>query len=135
MSKMDDYRFREEQVEKLKLKVRLEFEVAIASERTSAKKLRERLMQLDDEETALVKKNLRSVLNDAVLKRELERIERERIEAQTALAMFENLDVSPEDAVWVCRRLPALTKLRLERLRSSHTNETAMVPVPFRASL
>jgi site-specific DNA recombinase len=96
---MDSYRFEEPQIKKLKRFVREQFHAATASERADASTFQTRLQALEGEQTTLVQKNIKGVVNDSVLKQQLDRIERETAEIYSQLALLRNADISPEEAV------------------------------------
>ncbi len=96
---MDSYSFKSEQVDKLKRLVKREFHDATIEERKDIHKLEIRIRELDEEQTALIKKNIKGVVNDTVLTQQLSRIEKERLDVETTLASMRNIDVSAEEAV------------------------------------
>lgn len=96
---MDSYAFGEEHVDKLKRLVKEQFEKATADSRTEAETLRKRLEELDTEQTALLQKNIKGVVNDAVLAKQLERIAKETAEIHAGLALASDTGVSPQEAV------------------------------------
>lgn len=96
---MDSYRFDNEQLDKLKRLVRKAFHDVIANDRLEEKRLKNRLQELIKNQTALVQKNLKGVVSDAVLNRQLEVIDKEEVEIHSALALLNNISVSPEEAV------------------------------------
>ncbi len=97
--KMDTYRFESSDIAKLKRLVREKFHDATVDEQKEIHALEVRLKELAEEQTALVHKNIKGVLSDAVLQRELARIEKTEAEIRTTL-ITQTSDVgSPEDAV------------------------------------
>jgi site-specific DNA recombinase len=70
-----------------------------AGERADAATLQARLQALESEQTAVVQKNIKGVVSDAVLKQQLDRIERETADVYSNLALLRNAEVSPEEAV------------------------------------
>ena len=98
-SLMDSYKFEPSQIEKLKRFVKEQFHVATAGERANVATLQGRLKALEDEQTALLQKNIKGVVSDAVLKQQLDRSELETAEIYSSLALLRNIDVSPEEAV------------------------------------
>ena len=96
---MDSYRFEPSQITKLKRLVEREFHHATEDERKEVQALEARLKELEDQQTALIQKNLKGVLSDAILTRELARIEAAEIATRTALALKATFNGSPEEAV------------------------------------
>lgn len=99
---MDSYRFEDTDIQKLKKYIQEKYNTSTSAGRADANKMRKRMEGLDNEETILVKKNMQGVLSDAVLKRELERVEGVRRELVAALASFANSETSPEEAIEFC---------------------------------
>ncbi len=96
---MDSYSFEDTQIEKLKRLVREEFHIATEEERTRAKRLEIRIKELEEQQTSLIKKNLKGVLSDSILKQQLDLVEKEIIDTHAILTTMKNVDISPEEAV------------------------------------
>ncbi len=96
---MDSYSFDGRQVERLKFLVREKFNKSTDGERKNMRRLHARMEELCEQETVLVGKNLKGVIPDAVLRKQLELIAKERIDTQAGLAIAGNSDTSPEEAV------------------------------------
>ena len=96
---MDSFGFEASDIAKLKRKVREKFQVATADDKKEVSRLEGLLRELGDEETTLVKKNIKGVLGDAVLTQQLKRIEKETTDAQARLALLRSAEASPEEAV------------------------------------
>jgi site-specific DNA recombinase len=99
VSFMNSYSFKKSELEKLRRAVRSRFGEATKENTRKAASLRSRLTHIEEEETLLIKKNLKGIISDSVLKKELQRGEIERMEAYAELAAIESLEVSPEDAI------------------------------------
>lgn len=97
--KMDSYAFESPDIAKLKRLVREKFHRATEDERKEAHAMEIRLTELAEEQTALVRKNIKGILSDTVLQRELARIEKTELEIRSTLAMQANDAGSPEEAV------------------------------------
>ncbi len=97
--KMDSYAFENEHIAKLKRLVKKEFYEATADARKEAERLQKHIEQLAEQQTALVKKNIQGVLSDAVLKQQLALVEKETTDAHASLALLNNIDISPEEAI------------------------------------
>ncbi len=96
---MDSYRFDVSDIAKLKRLVREKFHDATEDERKEARMMEARLKELAEEQSALVRKNLKGILSDSVLQRELARIEKAEIEIRSTLAIQTSDVGSPEEAV------------------------------------
>jgi DNA invertase Pin-like site-specific DNA recombinase len=96
---MDSYRFESRDMLKLKQFVREKFHGATEKERAEATKLETYLKELAERRTALVQKNLKGVISDAVLKEQLGIMEKAEIETQSTLALLGSATGSPEEAV------------------------------------
>ena len=99
MEKMDSYRFESSQIPKLLKLVEQKFNRATENEQKDARAMEVRLKELADEQTSLIQKNLKGVLSDAVLTRELARIEKTEMEIRSVLAKQTNDISSPEGAL------------------------------------
>ena len=97
--KMDSYSFDSSQIKKLKRLVEQKFHHATEDERENARISEDRIKELGVEQTALIQKNLKGVLSDPVLARELIRIEKEEIAIRSSLALQTADNGSPEEAV------------------------------------
>ena len=96
---MDSYSFDVSEISKLKQLVREKFHRATELERKEAHTLETRLEELVAEQTALIQKNIKGILSDSVLQRELARIEKTELEIRSTLAIQTSYRGSPEDAV------------------------------------
>jgi DNA invertase Pin-like site-specific DNA recombinase len=125
MKLMDRYAFNKEKIEKLKRFIKLKFDKSTEGEKREVEKLKKRLIELTAEERALVQKNVKGVLKDAVLTRQLGFIEEEAIKIHSLLASKGNVEVSLEEAlefteeyllspskVWRKAKLPTQLKLQ-----------------------
>ena len=99
MSLMDSYAFGQEQILKLKRLVKEKFDEATIGERKNIEKQKKRIQELAEQQTVLIKKNLKGVLSDAVLTKQLDLVEKETLEAEIVLAQMNNTDVSADEAV------------------------------------
>lgn len=99
MVHMDSYKFSEKHINKLKSLVRENFYKATENDRRDTHKLEYRLKELTEEEEALIRKNLKGVVSDDVLKRSLINIDKARLNIQADLALMHEVSVSPEEAV------------------------------------
>jgi site-specific DNA recombinase len=96
---MDSYQFDDEEISKLKKLVQDNFYKSTESDRKGIHRMEARLKELTEEEEALIRKNLKGVLNDDVLKRSLANIDKARFNIQADLATMRDSGVSPEEAV------------------------------------
>ncbi len=99
---MDSFQFDADQIERLKTKVRESFQRATVNERKTIQELERQLVELGTEETILVGKNMKGVLSDEVVGRELQRVENARTEVQTDLILLRENGASPEEAIEYC---------------------------------
>ncbi len=72
---MDQYSFSEEQKEKLKQKITSKFSVTVEKEEKSIKKLESRITELEKQQNTLVEKNIKGVISDELLARQLSILE------------------------------------------------------------
>ena len=96
---MDSYRFKPAQLKRLHQLIEARFHGATETERKDSQKLEKRLSELKDKQSALVEKNLRGVLNDSILKQELDRIEKEEAAVNASLSSYTASTASPKEAV------------------------------------
>lgn len=99
MYHMDSYQFDEADIDKLKKLVRDNFYKATESDRKSIQRMETRLKELTEEESALIRKNLKDVISDDSLKREIREIDKARLNIQADLASMRDSGVSPEEAM------------------------------------
>ncbi len=148
MAFMDSYAFDEEKIEKLKQTVREKFGKATENERNEAHRLRLRQQELVEQQNVLVQKNLKGIINDVVLKQQLDLIDKEADEIYAALTAYNENEINVEEAVafaeeylrspssvWKKALLPS--KLKLQRFQFPRgvsfdgkifgTTETALV--------
>ena len=96
---MDSYQFSSEHIKKLKRFIYEKFNDATADKRKEEGRLETFIRELKEKESALVQKNLKGVISDALLKDQLAAIETKEFESQAQLAMLGNTTGSPEEAV------------------------------------
>lgn len=101
---MDSYAFEPSQIKKLKALVEEKFHRATEGERKEAKAQEARLRELSAQQTAIVQKNLKGVLSDGVVQKELVRIDKEETAIRAFLALQEADTGSPEEAVAFAER-------------------------------
>lgn len=99
MYHMDSYQFDSADIDKLKKLVHENFYKATESDRKSTQRMEARLKELTDEESALIRKNLKGVISDDSLKREIQEIDKTRLHIQADLAGMRDSGVSPEEAI------------------------------------
>lgn len=125
---MDKYSFKKESIEKLKEFISKKFNKTTERERGEVERLRARLQELAEYQTALVQKNLKGVINDAVLKQQLESIEDETFKIQASLANMKSMDIDVKEVLSFCEgyltkpssiweKANIETKLKLQRFQ------------------
>jgi len=86
---MDRHRLDTEGMKKLQTYVRKYIMRGIRKAEREREKMKERLVELDHMQSALIQKNLKGVLPDSAIRTELERIENERVAIQATLVNFD----------------------------------------------
>ncbi len=99
MYHMDSYQFDSEDIGKLKKLVQDHFYKATESDRRSIHTMEVELKNLTEEESTLIRKNLKGVISDDVLKRELVGIDKKRLNLQADLAGLRENGATPEEAI------------------------------------
>ena len=89
---MDKYGLDEKHYQKLKILVRDNLTKATLGQKKEAEQLQKIIRELNEKQSALIKKNLDGVINDTVLKQQLGMIENQLTEATASLANIPNSD-------------------------------------------
>ncbi len=87
---MDQYGIDEKHFKKLKQLVKDNLVKATLDQRREADKLNKYIKELTDKQSGIIKKNLDGIISDAVLKQQLEMIDKELLEANACLAEIPN---------------------------------------------
>jgi site-specific DNA recombinase len=99
MAEMDRYRFNTEKIEKLKKLLIEKLSKATNSERLNAHKLQLRIKELTEKQNTLVQKNIDGVINDTLLKQQLEIIDKELGNSQVALMGIQENEHDPAELI------------------------------------
>ena len=102
MAYMDEYSLNVSDVKKLKGFIAKEFTKATETERKETHKLRARLTELQGQQTILVQKNLKGILNDVILKQQLDLIDKEMFDIQTTLVNIKDTDLNATELLEFC---------------------------------
>lgn len=94
---MDEYRLDERHFEKLKKLIKENLIKATSEQRKEAERLEKYITQLNEKQSAVIKKNLDGVINDSVLKQQLELIEKELTEANSSLSDLPKTNIDFEE--------------------------------------
>ena len=93
---MDRYKLDEKHYQKLKILVRDNLTKATSEQRKEAEQLQKHIDELNEKQSAIIKKNLDGVINDNVLKQQLELIENQLTDATASLSNIPNSDADYE---------------------------------------
>lgn len=93
MEFMDRFQLDNKLIEKLKTKLREKLGKATQNERKSGEKLRLKVTELTNRQNALIKKNLDGVINDIILKQQLEIIDKELADTQVNLISIQESEI------------------------------------------
>ena len=96
---MDKYKLDEKHYQKLKILVRDNLTKATLGQKKEAEQLQKIIRELNEKQSALIKKNLDGVINDTVLKQQLGMIEHQLTEATASLANIPNSDADFEKMI------------------------------------
>jgi site-specific DNA recombinase len=102
--KMDSYSFESPEIARLKRLVEKQFHRTVEGGRKEARVIETRLKELEEEQTVLVQKNIKGVLNDHVLQKELSRIDKTEMALRANLALQVADNGSPEEAIAFAER-------------------------------
>ena len=94
MAFTDEYKFDQAKIEKLKSYVRDRFKTAIQDRDVDRKKLSRQLTNLEDLKRSLIDKNYKGVINDEILKEELDRITVEK--ADISAKIYDHEETLPK---------------------------------------
>lgn len=98
---VNQFSFTEEQKEKLASKIREHFGLAVDKEKKDVKKLSSRISELQKQQSSLIEKNLKGVISDELLTRQLNIIEDELISAKLNLTDAELVTFDVDKAMSV----------------------------------
>ncbi len=96
---MDRYKLDETKYQKLKILVRDNLIKATAEKRKEREQLEKRVNELNEKQSAIIKKNLDGVISDNVLKQQLELIETQLMETSSTLSNIPNSDADYEKMI------------------------------------
>ncbi len=99
---MDSFGMEPELVSRLKKFVNDEFYRATGNDRLEANKMRSKIKELNDHQTALIDKNLKGVLTDDVLKQQLDRIDKEIASLHITLASVSDNEIDANEVISFC---------------------------------
>ena len=105
---IDSFSFTEEQSKKLEMKIRARFEDSVNKEKDDFKKLEVRISDLQKQQGLLVEKNLKGIISDELLTRQLAVIEESLMDAKIKLLGAEQVTFDIEKAMSVIK--PFLSK-------------------------
>ncbi len=91
---MSKYKLDEKHIHILKKSVQEHLVKATIEQRKEAERLEKYTIQLNEKQSAIIKKNLDGVINDIVLKQQLEQIEKELTEANSSLSTLPKSDTN-----------------------------------------
>ncbi len=97
MAFMDRYKLDSELIGKLKTKLKESLGKATFDEKKDSLKLRARIEELAEKQNVLIRKNLDGFIPDAVLKQQLELIEKETYEARVSIASSQEAEIDFEE--------------------------------------
>ncbi len=96
---MDKYKLDEAKYEKLKILVRKNLTKATAEKRKEKEHLQKHIEELNEKQSTLIKKNFDGVINDNVLKQQLELIEKQSVDATASLSNIPDDSTDYEEVV------------------------------------
>ncbi len=96
---MDKYSLNEKHYQKLKILVRNHLTKATSEQRKQVEQLKRRIYELNEKQSAIIKKNLEGVISDTVLKQQLQLIENQVTETSVSLANIPNSDTDYDKAI------------------------------------
>lgn len=97
MAFMDRYKLDSELVGKLKTKLKESLGKATSDEQKDSRKLQARIEELSEKQNVLIRKNLDGFIPDAVLKQQLELIEKETYEARISITSLQEAEIDFEE--------------------------------------
>jgi site-specific DNA recombinase len=125
---MDSFGFEESKINKLKRFVKEDLEKATREERKDAEKLKSNLKEITERQDILIQKNIQGVISDEVLKKQLDHLERQSAEIESALAIMNVNQIDPNEAlafveeylmqpssIW--KKIDFSSKLKLQRFQ------------------
>ena len=95
MKEMDKYSFNSEKINKLKSLLKEKLIKATDTERKDMNKIQARIQELISKQNILIQKNIDGIINDTLLKQQLEIIDKELGESQSALIVSEDNQYNP----------------------------------------
>ncbi len=99
MEYLDEYRFDNENLNKLKELVRENLIMSTIDQRKETDRLKKRINELTEKQTGIIKKNLDGVIPDSVLKQQLSIIEKELLNINSILANTPDTENDYEEAL------------------------------------
>jgi site-specific DNA recombinase len=95
MTEMDKYSFNPEKISKLKSLLKEKLVKATADERKDVSKIQARIQELASKQNTLIEKNINGIISDVLLKQQLELIDKEIGENQSALMVSQDNQHDP----------------------------------------
>ncbi len=101
---IDKYSFCANSIEKLKNTLKEKLVKKTKTEFKDAEKMKERLIEIKQLQTSLIQKNSRGIINDQLLKEQLDLLDQEIGEIQTSLIDFKNTELNSDELVEFTKR-------------------------------
>ena len=128
MKFMDAYSMNKKHLDKLKKFVEVKFNKATTDSRKKVILVEKRLQELDQQQTSLVQKNLKGIINDDVLMQQLEIIGKEKMQSQALLLSLKEKTIDVSKLLDICEefmtrpshvweKMPPAIKLKLQRFQ------------------
>ncbi len=99
MGYMDKFQLNDDLILKLKLKLGEKLNKATSDEQKDGRKLRSYLVELQERQNALIKKNLEGFISDSILKQQLDMIEQEMTSTQINLTSVQEMEMDFDEVL------------------------------------
>jgi hypothetical protein len=96
---LDEYAFDKKSLEKLKTKLRENLNKATSSDIRDAQKMDERLIEIKQLQSSLIQKNMKGIINDQLLKEQLDNLEKEIVDIQSSLINYKRTELNSDELV------------------------------------
>ncbi|MEN9921482.1 MAG: hypothetical protein RLZZ517_460 [Candidatus Parcubacteria bacterium] len=99
---MNDFKLKEEHINKLKTKLREKFGPAVSRQEKDVSKMHLYVQELTERQNSLIKKNLDGIISDHLLKQQLEILEKEIVDTQINLSSKEEVELNIDELFDFC---------------------------------
>jgi len=96
---LDSYAYDTKTLEKLKVKLCEHLKKATGSDVRDAQKMDERLIEIKQIQSSLIQKNMKGIINDQLLKDQLDILEKEIFDIQSSLISYRKTELDPDELI------------------------------------